>query len=320
MDIEPLGAGKTHEADELYDGRPAYPPTPTDEEIEDYRSRRALRTPPKADINLEVPYLHQLWDTPQGFNGHWACGPSCAAMVLAYYGLLEPKPMDLPQPFPHSSLYGWYVSSIFAHNARTFDAAAPTRDGEGAGIYGAVVDSIGNAWGAHWRSPRGRGIRPLMDAFLPGVGNRVGFVGEPKRQGTIFMQRQGAEETMKACLEAGHPLIVSGRFTFRGKQYDHLIVVRGYYAEPGGELKWIVNDPYGFETTGAGFDGGNVVYGFDEIQPKWLCVFSGSRVPQPTGNPDHLAVRLFDRATNVQVGEGTLVKGTDKVYIKKLKV
>ena len=123
---------------------------------------------------------------------------------------------------------------------------------------------------------------------------------------------------MKGCLDAGHPLIVSGRFTFRGERYDHLIVVRGYYRDSEtNALQWIVNDPYGFETTGRGFDGDNVVYEFTEIKPKWMCIFSGSHVPKQR-NSNYIPIRLFDKDSNEQVGEGTLIRGTDKVYIKRL--
>ncbi len=301
---------------DLYKSELEYPPLPTEEDLEAYRGRRALKTPPRADVNLDVPYVHQLWDTPTDFNGHWACGPTSAAMVLSYYGLLEPKPLEVPQPEPHTSDYGWYISNTFTHNGETFGAESKTKTGSAAGLYGAVVDKISErVWGAYyWRSENGKGIQPLMDAFLIPIGNKVSFQG-PKRDDTRYMERGAAEAAMKACLDTGHPVIVSGFFQDR---YDHLIVVRGYYADEGG-LHWIVNDPYGFETTGKGFDGGNVVYEFHEINPKWLCLFSGSTVAQlAEDNPDHVPVRLFDKNTNEQIGEGTLIKGTDKVYIKRL--
>ena len=314
---ENLGSRAEPTVTDLYDSEIEYPPVPTEEEIEAHRSTKALRTPPRADVNLDVPYVHQLWDTPSGFNGHWACGPTSAAMVLAYYGLLEPKPLEVPQPEPHTSDYGWYISNTFTHNGKTFDAESKTKTGSATGLYGAVVDKISEkGWGAYyWPSKNGKGIGPLMDAFLKPVGNKVSFQDGPKRGGTRYMEQGAAESAMKACLDAGHPVIVSGFFQ---DEYDHLIVVRGYYADESG-LHWIVNDPYGFETTGKGFDGGNVVYEFDEINPKLLCLFSGSTVPQRVkNNLDHINVRLFDKNTNEQIGEGTLIKGTDKVYIKRL--
>jgi hypothetical protein len=303
--------------EELFDGDLDYPPTPAPRPG---RRRRAIRTPPPAEHDLDVPYLHQLWDTPADFNGHWACGPACATMVLAAYGLLDPRPFELAEPQRHTSDFGWYVPNAFAHGSTTFDTMAETPSGFAAGIYGTVVDRIGSGWGAHYHNANGRGIGALMHAFLPGVANSVRCVSGPKRDGSIFLQQGEAAATMAATVEAGHPVIVSGRFGFGGRAYDHLIVVRGYYHDPAtGARHWLVNDPYGFETTGTGFDGERVAYTFEEINPKWMCVFTGERTVSAVGERSaDRPVRLFDPANNAQIGEGTLVAGTDKVYVKRL--
>ena len=124
-------------------------------EFELDRSRslsRALESPPLSDINLDVPYVHQVFDTEEAFDGHWACGPTSAAMVLAYYGLLEPH--ALSNPAQHNP-YGFYVSSLFEHNGHVFNTTSKTKTGTGAGLYGAIVDFIGTdsqgreVWGAY---------------------------------------------------------------------------------------------------------------------------------------------------------------------------
>jgi putative chitinase len=247
---------------------------PTDQQERNaYIRRREARTPPDGARSLPVPYVHQLWDTD--FNGHWACGPACAAMILAFYGLLEPKPVQLDKLVPRSNDFGWYIGNAFEHRGFRFAATAPTPDGEAAGIYGAVLDRIGSGWGAHWQSGRGRGIKPLMDVFLPAAGRSLRVVAEPKIGSSIFMQRDHAEAAVKRTIDSGHPAIVSGRFNFHNVQRDHLVVVRGYYLEPAGpEFRWIVNDPFGFETTGWGYDGDDAVYTFEEIRPKWMVLFS----------------------------------------------
>lgn len=214
-------------------------------------------------------------DTPDDFHGSWACGPTSLLMVLAYYGLLEARPIQVSTPFLHTSLYGWYINHDFTHRNKTFSEKSDTKTGSAAGLYGAVVDRIGDGWGAHWASSRGRGLKPVMDVFLPVVNNKARIVEQPKRSGSRFLERQTAEETMKACLDSGHPLIVSGFFN---NSLDHLLVVRGYFRDENGTLQWIVNDPYGFQTDQS-FDGNNVVYSFEEINPKWLTVFSGPFVP-----------------------------------------
>jgi hypothetical protein len=318
--VEPHGDDPVQpSADDLFDGEIAYPPEPSDADRSS-RRRRSVRHPPRADVDLDVPYVHQLWDTPADFNGHWACGPACAVMVLAYYGLLAPRALELARPQPHVSDYGWYVPSSFTHASVTFDAVAATPSGTAAGVYGMVVDRIGNGWGAHYHHANGRGFGPLFAAFLPAAGNGVRCVVGPKRDGSIFMQRAPAERLMLESLDDGHPAIVSGRFDFQGRAYDHLIVVRGYYREmTSNALHWIVNDPYGFETSGTTHDGDRVAYTFDEIRPKWMCVFSGARpTRRDAADPSHIPVRLFDRDTNEHIGDGTLIDGTDKVYIKRL--
>lgn len=256
-----------------------YPAMPTRKTIEKLakpkKATRAMANPPQADVNLNVPYIHQLWDTPDEFHGGWACGPTSVLMVLAYYGLLEMRPIQASKPTLHTSLYGWYISNVFTHKNKTFSEKSDTKTGSAAGLYGAVVDRIGDGWGAHWASDRGRGIKPVMDVFLPTVKNKAKIIEQPKQNGLRFLQKQAAEDAMKTCLDSGHPLIVSGFFN---NKLDHLIVVRGYFRDSSGVIQWIVNDPYGFQTDQS-YDGNNVVYSFEDIKPKWLTVFSGPFVP-----------------------------------------
>jgi len=87
-------------------------------------------------VDWDVPYVHQLYDTPAWFHGGWACGPTSAVMALAYYKRLAPR----------SEGYGWYVPNIYTHQSacsgeNTFnriqdDAADPPHEAWGA--YGNV--------------------------------------------------------------------------------------------------------------------------------------------------------------------------------------
>lgn len=50
-------------AEELYGPRVKYPAMPSRKQIEKLGKKaktRALATPPRADVNLNVPYIHQL--------------------------------------------------------------------------------------------------------------------------------------------------------------------------------------------------------------------------------------------------------------------
>ena len=60
-----------------------------------------------AATDLPMPYISQLWHTGVAFNGNWACGPTSVAMVLAYYGRLNPWPFApvRRRPLPAPSLH-----------------------------------------------------------------------------------------------------------------------------------------------------------------------------------------------------------------------
>lgn len=259
----PGGEGGVADDAVVPDDEVVYPPPMGADEVEYDPGSRSLPAPPVADVNLEVPFIHQLWDTSAWFNGHWACGPTSCTMILAYYGLLEPRPMEIRVPFPHTHDYGWYLANDFTVDGRRFDSAARTPDGWARGMYGSVVD---DAPGVGWcavASSRGntRGVVPTMSAFLTPHDNRITLL-EP------------SETRAKEALDAGHPLIVSGApFGLRG----HLMVIRGYYYDPRTDLHgWIVNDPYGYRSDGSrDYDGENVVYLWREIKPKYMYAISG---------------------------------------------
>ncbi len=46
-------------------------------------------------VNLSVPYVHQVFDTADDFNGHCACGPTSAVMALAYFQKIPPNSMTV---------------------------------------------------------------------------------------------------------------------------------------------------------------------------------------------------------------------------------
>lgn len=235
---------------------------------------KAFPLPPKAEVNLEVPHIHQLWDTADAFNGHWACGPTSITMVLAYYKLLKPKPIKVSSPQPHRSPFGWYVSNPFSQGSYPFETTADSPQGLVPGIYGTALDNHGSPSHSFWVtgpfktshsfSPKGRGIQAVTDIF--GVKLKV----HTPKQGRFFKASEFAA-LATANLKKGHPVILGGDVN----GFGHIVVVRGFYRESGGQVMWIVNDPFGYKTSGK-FGGGNVVYGFDEIRPRWLCLMGGA--------------------------------------------
>ena len=257
-----------HEADAdgqlILDKEVVYPEPIGEEELQEIieieENSRSLPEPPRADVNLEVPFVHQLWDTPDWYNGHWGCGPTSATMVLAYYGLLQAKPMMVSWPFRHESEYGWYLGNDFSANGRKFNISAKTPDGWAKGFYGTAVANVTNiGWCAVAQMGR-RGMVPLMNTFLTTINKRVRSI-------------QPSERVAKATIDKGNPVIVSGRpFTLNG----HLMVIRGYYYDRRRRATaWIMNDPYGYRSTGhRQYDGGNIVYWWDEIEPKYMYVIA----------------------------------------------
>lgn len=237
-----------------------YPPEITEEEA------RAIVDAPRSQpepipnpaVNLGVPFIHQLWDTADDFNGHWACGPTSTTMALAFYRALEPKPMPVSQPpgLPHESPFGWYISNAFIHGGRTFDRRAATpKSGWGQGIYGAIVGTYCNGgWCASASN-----IQSVLNLFLGPMGNAAQFA----------FRKDAPPDKLKAVLQTGHPIVASGKLF----GWDHLIVIRGYY-EDAGTTRWIVNDPYGYRTDKS-FDGANVVYDWGEINLKWMVWMEG---------------------------------------------
>ncbi|MCK4448474.1 MAG: hypothetical protein KAW56_15510, partial [Candidatus Marinimicrobia bacterium] len=57
----------------------------------------------------DVPYLHQVYDTPNWFWGYYACAPTTAAMVLAYYNILPKWETTCSSPYSHKSYWGRYI-------------------------------------------------------------------------------------------------------------------------------------------------------------------------------------------------------------------
>jgi hypothetical protein len=258
------------DTDSFFDGRMTYPPVPDAAALE--TADRSLPKPVRALVNLNVPHIHQLWDTANDFDGHWACGATSSAMVLAYYGLLKAHPLVVTtaRQGKHSSNFGWYLSNSFEHNGHTFSATAEAPGRKAVpGIYGTVLDNhpgIGWATAPDDLNRRKKGIRVLMQHFLPSVKNTMTV-----QAGLRGLARADVEASFKQSLDAGHPVIVSGTLF----SWQHVIVLRGYSKNPAsGHLQWIANDPFGYRTNGRP-GGGNVVYEYDEIKPKWMVRFAG---------------------------------------------
>jgi hypothetical protein len=77
--------------------------------------------PAAAVILRNVPYVHQVYDTADSFNGGDACCNAAAAlMAIQYYRRLPARPIPCTRGGPHKSDYGFYVSNVYSYQGHTF--------------------------------------------------------------------------------------------------------------------------------------------------------------------------------------------------------
>jgi hypothetical protein len=229
----------------------------------------------KAAKDLAVPYVNQIWDTGIAFNGNWACGPTSVAMVLAYYGRLNPWPFDAKQvrtsaqdriqihaagaesgtpDLLNGKLYGQYVVAPFKYKSRSFSLVGADPAGhKAAGLYGTIV---GNAALARWE---------VMIDVLNLYDVQTSYI-------------EASWASITAQIDKGYPVILGTTLTDSG----HIVVVRGYTAN--GYL--LINDPYGNRATGyGGDDGGDVAYAWKSIPIKLVMTARGTITPPATTTP-----------------------------------
>ncbi len=210
-----------------------------------------------------VPTVHQVYDTPEWFNGHWACGASAASMALAYYGCFNNWDCWCMEPYSHYSHYGPYICDTYTYNGMTFDIVETDPDGEySTGGYGYITQ---NDW------------------------------EDTKTHMAEYIQYHGPSSYVdwsptfaKACSETdnSYPYVLLNSLTSAG----HYITGIGYYTE---QYSLIFNDPYGNKNTEGypSYDGTEVTYdwpGYDygnENLNTVHCYIYARYTIQPTPTP-----------------------------------
>ncbi len=193
-------------------------------------------------VNIEVPYIHQIRMTPDDFNGNWACGPTAATMVAAFYGKLSPR-NDVFGGNP--TQYGWYVSNVFKSNATGFTFTRTTADASGRPFPGAYGHCVEGGEGYAWR----------MVDYL----NKLGLAAK--------FQSSASISVIKRYLNEGKPVVLSTNL----HGFGHIVCLKGYTSDG----RWIVNDNY-WGRPGAG----QVVYTWGDFQgPPWMITID---TPPPT--------------------------------------
>lgn len=192
--------------------------------------------PPTLEKNaiIDMPYVNQVYDTPDWYNGHAACGPTSSIMVIAYYDLLPSWEVwcSASGPSPgHYSSYGNYVCEKYRF--RQIDYSYIASDPNGKSSWG----GYGFMWTGS-NSPHSR-----MVNYYANHGLSASLIDSPPFSLVV------------SELGAGYPYTLCNGLTTAG----HIIVLLGV---DSAKHVVTVNDPYGNKNSGSypSVNGKNVKY------------------------------------------------------------
>ena len=171
---------------------------------------------PTEDTYLDVPYVHQVYDTP-GQRGYSSCAPTTASMVMAYYGILPKWPFV--SGFGNLSDFGAYVHERYYYNDNYFDLLDVDCNSSGSYCYN-NYGGMGYMWTGG--SPNSR---------MAGYYNKHG-ISTNQTWNTNWT-------TVSSEIDKQQPFSICNFLSSAG----HLIV--GLGRASNGQRTVIVNDPYG---------------------------------------------------------------------------
>jgi Tol biopolymer transport system component len=253
-------------------------------------SEQPLPIPAANPVTLlgTVPYLHQVYDAPDSFDGDWACGASSAIMAINYFGILPYWDVTCSWPYSHVSHYGRYVSEIYTYNGVTYDYRA--RDASRQWAYGGYAYIVRN----NWADTKGY----MRDYIINhGLSSEVDW----------------SPTWAKLQLEVNNddPCVVLNSLTSAG----HYITAIGYYTT---QYTAVFNDPYGNKNTPGypSYDGAGALYdwpgynnGFQNLNTVHCFIYCrGSMPPIVIQQPSAQSVEWGRDASFLvaAMGEGTL--------------
>ena len=169
----------------------------------------------------DVPYCHQVYDTPTWHSGWWSCAPTTAIMALAYFNRLPKWPTTVSHGMswdPHTSNYGSYVADRYRFREVYYETTSD--DYAGNTSYG----GYGYMWGLG--SPSS-----YMDNYFQNHG-----MTSVRSASTTFANVQTE-------INNNYPFSICSTITSAG----HLTLAVGYV---NGQHTIIYNDPYGNKNNG----------------------------------------------------------------------
>jgi PKD repeat protein len=182
---------------------------------------------------LDIPYIHQVYDVPDWYWGHYACGPTSSAMVLAYYKILPKWETTCSQKGTHKSYWGRYICEKYRYKQWYYDdGSSPNGNATGYGGYGYM-------WGTGG-SPNSRMLKYHQKHGLTGSQD---------------WNTQGKWQDAVDEIASGYPYTLCVWLTGGG----HIIVGKGIVEN---KHSIVVNDPYGNKNTPGypSYDGKGAVY------------------------------------------------------------
>ncbi len=243
---------------------------------------------PAAQIRISrtVPYIHQVYDTPNEFNGHWACGATSAMMCISYYNILPYWDCTVSVPYSHVSHYGRYISQIYTFNGYTYNYGAADPNGRIAyGGYGYIVRN-------NWKDTKGY----MRDYF---TNHGLSYV--PVDWSPTWSE-------LRTEIDNQYPFVLLNSLTTSG----HYIVTIGYFDS---QHTAIFNDPYGNKNTPGypSYDGAGACYdwpgynnGYQNLNTVHCFIFArGNLAPVITTQPQPQSVCPGSTATFTVVATGT---------------
>ncbi len=207
----------------------------------------------KKAAQLDLPYVNQVYDTPDWYNGHSACGPTSSIMVIAYYNLLPKWDVwcSASGSSPgHWNSYGNYVCEKYRF--RAIDYSYIAQDPNGKNSYGGYGYMWTGSYSPHSRMVNYYGYHGLSAALT---------------ESPTFL-------SVASEINAGYPYTLCNALTTAG----HIIVVIGVDSL---QHTVTVNDPYGNKNSGSypSPNGKNVKYdwpsyntGIQNLNTAWWGV------------------------------------------------